>query len=285
MQKHNYIPYILLIPFLIVFVFFRIIPLLSTFYTSFFQTIQGEINFIFLKQLRTMINDTLFWGSLSNTVTMFLMYLVIKFPLLIILSIWIQSIKHKRIALIIIYIPTLVGMFAYAIMFRYLFTYNGVINYLIDSLFGISFDWFGNPFFSRLVIVIAVIWGSLGFYILLYMNTLKNIPKYLYDVIKINGGTFFDSLRYLVLPLTYPILKSIIFLSILEFLLLIDVPLILTQGGPQLKTMTISYYIYLQAIEYSNFSYAATIGIFLLCISLVFFTLKKPSEIISYEMD
>lgn len=284
MQTRKVTPYLLLVPFVIFFVMFRMVPIIETFITSAFKMSNGQQNFVGFSNIYMMVTDRMFWISIWNTFVMFLMYVLIKMPLIVALSLMINRLKSKKVILYIIYIPTLIGMFAYAIIFRYLFTYNGSINTIIEFIIGSKIDWFGSSMFARLMLVIAVIWAGLGFYVLIYINALKNIPKSYYEIIDLNGGTNIQKLRYLVLPLTKPIISTILFLSALELITMVEIPLNLTQGGPNQSTLTLSYYVYLQAIQYSNFSYAATIGLSIILVGIVIFITRKKQEDIYYEI-
>jgi len=284
MQTRKFTPYIMLVPFIVFFIMFRLVPIIETFRASSFQLLNNQRLFVGIENIHKMITDHVFWLSLWNTLVMFLMYIIIKIPLVITISLMISYMKKKKVILFIIYAPTLIGMFAYAIIFRYLFTYDGTVNSILHLIFNTKINWFGNPNFARLMLVFAMLWGGLGFYVLIYVNALKNIPKSLHEVIDLNGGTYLQKIRYLVLPITKPILSTILFLSALELLTMVEIPLNLTQGGPNMSTITISYYVYLQAIQYVNFSYAATIGVSLILIGIVLFLTRKPREDIYYEI-
>ncbi len=174
-------------------------------------------------------------------------------------------------------------MYAYAIMFRYLFTHEGLINQQL-MIFGISIDWFGKSIFAQMMIAITLVWGTLGFYILIYINSLKNIPRMLEDVIKLETNNKFSKLIYLQLPLTKPAVKTIIFMAFIEVVTLVDLPLNLTLGGPNQSTVTVSYYIYVQAIQYNNFAYAGFLGIIISIFMLVITLAKRNIEDFKYEI-
>src|SRR5690606_140689 len=138
-------------------------------------------------------------------------------------------------------------VFAFAILFRYMFTYKGVINQMI-SLTKIA--WFGTRFFAQLMIAIALSWISIGYLLLIYTNSLKSIPKYYYEAFSIESKSYIQRLFSVQIPLTLPALKSILFMICLEVFSLIDLPLNLTEGAPQNSTVTTAYYIYKTSIEY-----------------------------------
>jgi len=285
MHKNKVFPYLLLLPFLVLFGLFKTLPIIYTFIESVVNIDDNGIFLVLFKNIDIMINDNLFWKSLTNTLIIFLIYIVIKFFLIFIVSNLLEDIKHNKLYLLILYLPNIIGLFAYAIIFRYIFTYHGVLNNVFDSLFGLRIDWLGNSWNSRVMLSIATLWGSLGFYTLLYFNSLRNIPKTYFEVFSINGGNSFQKLVFLQIPLTIPVIKTIIFMSLIEIIALIEIPMNLTMGGPNRSTITISYYVYIQAIEYANFSYAATLGLMIMLFGFLIFYIKKPKGEFLYEIN
>lgn len=281
MHKTKIIPYLFILPFFVFFVIFKLIPVIITLVNGILEI--DETSIVFIKNVELLLLDQVFFKTLLNTIIICILYVVIKIPMVIVISNLVNHLKHKRLILMMLYAPTIVGMYAYAILFRYLFTHNGFINQQLN-LFGIQIDWFGNPFFAQLMIALTLLWGTLGFYILIYNNGLKNIPKELIDVIKLESNSKLPKLKYLQLPILAPVIKSILFIAILEVLTLVDLPLNLTLGGPSQSTITLSYYIYMQAIQYNNFAYASFIGIIISILSLALFLTKKNMENFKYEV-
>lgn len=284
MFKGRFFPLLLILPFFILFILYKALPIVITMIDSVVE-IGGRTEFILFDNINLMIKDTLFWKSLINTFFIFIIYIILNFSFIFFVSYLIEGVKNQRIILLILYLPTLVGLFAYAIIFRYVFTYQGTFNDLLYTSFRLRIDWFGKPWNARLMISLATLWGSAGFYTLFYINSLKNISQSYYDVIKINGGNRIDKLLYLQIPFTLPVLKTILFISLVEMIALIEIPMNLTMGSPNQSTITISYYVYIQAIEYGNFSYAAILGFVILLLGILVFVIRKPKGEFIYEVN
>lgn len=226
-----------------------------------------------------MFQDVMLFQSMVNTVMIFMLYVIIKMPLLIVISIIIRELKrNKSLYIKTLYLPALVGGFAYAIMYRYLFTHQGIVNHVLDITIGIRIDWLGEAFFARHVIVFAMLWGSFGIHILMLVNALNNVPSEQLEYSALEGATFIDRMRYIFIPHVKPLLKVLVFISLIETIGMIDVPLNLTNGGPYQSTMTLGLYVYKQAFHYSDFSYASTIGVLILFLSIAFFFLFGRKE-------
>jgi len=285
MHKNKYFPLLLITPFIIFFVLFRLLPILFTAITSVVDFNNADMNLVFFDNIKSMINDNVFWKSIINTLLIFIFYIIIKFLFIFFIANLLEDVRRKRLVLLFLYLPTLVGLFAYAIIFKYVFTYQGVINNFIEMTFGFRIDWFGSSLGSRIMISIATLWGSAGFYVLIYINALKNIPKSYEEVLILNGGNTIDRLRFVQIPLTLPVLKTIVFLSVVEMIALIEIPMNLTLGNPNQSTITLSYYVYIQAIQYGNFSYAAMLGLVIMIIGFIFYFVRKPKGEFIYEVN
>jgi len=132
MHKNKYFPLLLITPFIIFFVLFRLLPILFTAITSVVDFNNSDMNLVFFDNIKSMINDNIFWKSIINTLLIFIFYIIIKFLFIFFIANLLEDVRRKRLVLLFLYLPTLVGLFAYAIIFKYVFTYQGVINNFIE---------------------------------------------------------------------------------------------------------------------------------------------------------
>ncbi|HHX70706.1 MAG TPA: sugar ABC transporter permease [Gallicola sp.] len=175
-----------------------------------------------------------------------------------------------------LYLPTLVGTFAFAIIYRYLFTYDGIINSMLFSLLKIKINWLDNGFNAKNVFVIAMIWSSLGINTLLIVNALNNIPKDVLESAEVDGSNNFQSLIYIMIPYIKKLILFVVLTTFVATVNLLDLPYNLTQGAPNFETMTLGFYIYKVAFGYRDFSYAATIGITIFVLFIfIYISFKK----------
>lgn len=261
MDKRNLFPYLILLPFIAFFIIFKVVPIGNTFFRSLFDVVNQENIYNGFDNYIKMFNDLDFYRSILNTFIMILVYLVMKIPLIILFGTILYNIKRgKNTYLKLIYIPTLVGMFAFAIIYRYLFSYDGYVNDMLHAMFKIRIDWFGNSFTAQSVVAMAVMWSNFGFTLIMFLNTMESIPKEIIKAAKIDRASNFKIVFRIILPNMIPLFGYIILMAIIEMVGLVDVPMNLTGGAPDGSTVTLGYYIYINALDYWDFSYAATIG-------------------------
>ena len=269
MLTKKYYPYLIISPFFILFVIFRVLPFFVTLYRSFIDMDGTRTVFVWINNYLSVLSDRLFYKSLFNSISIYLMLITIKIPLLLFVSSLLYNSNRRRLFLWFIYLPVLIGSFAYAIIYRYLFTYNGMINDIFKSLFDFQIDFLGEPFFAKGTIVFALLWGSLGINIVLVINGLSKLPIEYIEYGKIEGVNRFQAIRYIYMPYIKTLLITILFLSLIESISTIEIPLMLTLGGPTQSTFTLGYYMYQQAFSYNSFSNAASAGIILILIGLM----------------
>lgn len=276
MRSRNIFIWGLLAPFFFFLLFFRVIPIVGTFLELVDMNSLAGTYEIFLRGLR----DLLFWTSLRNTFTIFCFILIIKIPLAVGLSLILSKVPKglRKVSLSILYIPSVIGSFAYAIFFRYLFTFNGVVNTLVHTWLGFQIPWFDSSLAAQIMLSLTMIWSSLGIATLFFLNGMLKIPQDYYDVLAVNGGKLRHEVFWIVLPNLKPQIKTIIFYTILESLLIVDLPMNLTQGGPDNSSLTIGYYIFKQAFQFGDFSYASVLGLFLMILVLFLLGVRKLAK-------
>lgn len=267
-MNKKYFPYLLLSPMFLVFSLFVGYPIILTILGS---TIDVNGAFLGLSNFIKLFSDKTLLISILNTIVIAIIYLITKIPLVVLLSSLLYKInKATKLFLTIFFIPTTIGMFTYGIIFRFMFSNDGIVNEII-GVFGFHLYFLDNGFLAKFVIAIALVFSTFGTMVLFLLISMKNnISNEIYDASKIDGAGFFGRMRYITLPILWPLIKVFILFGIIECSSLIDIPYQLTGGGPNNQTITIGYYIYKQAINYGNFSYASTISLVALVLIIAF---------------
>ncbi len=260
-------PYILLAPTVVIFILFIGYPIFSTVVRS---VVSNDNTSLVLSNYLRVFRDRLFFLSISNSLIIAVFYLIMKIPVSIIISEMLNGItKGKKIVLILLFIPTTVGVFAYGIIFRILFSSDGLLNSIFNQ-FGFQVSFLDNPLLAKFVVSVALListMGSMVLYLLISRN--NNINQSIEDSCIVDGVGFFSRMRYIVIPMLLPILKVFTLFGVIESIAVIDISYQLSGGGPNNGTLTLGYYIYKQAIVYGEFAYASTLSIITLILILI----------------
>ena len=219
--------------------------------------------------IRNMLRDKVFLQSVTNTLT----YLIIQVPIMLALAVIFASLLNNRnlklrgLFRTCIFLPCATGLVAYSMIFRTLFTYDGMINNVLLR-FGIiseAINWLNDPVYAKAVIIIGLIWRWTGYNMVFYLSAMQSIEYSIYEAARIDGANGLQQLTRITIPLLRPIILVTAIMSTNGTLQLFDESVNLTRGGPGNMTITMSHYIYnTMFTKNPNFGYAAAMSFVIL---------------------
>ncbi len=246
---------------LAVFVFWPIIysiPLALTDYS-----VISDTHFVGLDNFKAAFKDHNFLISIWNS----LLYVLIV-PFLQFFSILTAVLVNSRIPGIKIfrttyYIPVVTSMVAVALIWSWLLGNNSVVNYLLIQAGLISQDihWLTDSNLALYVLMFITMWKGLGYYMMLYLAGLQNIPQDLYEAARVDGASRWQLIFHITLPLLKPYVLFCTLISLMAAIRVFDEVYVLTKGGPGTATLTSSLYIFQKGMEQFNFGYASALGL------------------------
>ncbi|CDN44971.1 carbohydrate ABC transporter permease [Paenibacillus sp. P22] len=269
-----------------VFVLFPIlysIPLALTNYS-----VLGETDFVGLDNFVKAFKDDSFIASLRNSMTY-----VIVVPVLQLLSILMAILVNSRIPGIkafraAYYIPVVTSMVAVALMWNWLLSQNGLVNYILLEL-GIIHEkigWLSTSSTALYVLMFITLWKGLGYYMMLYLAGLQAIPADLYEAAIVDGASAAQRVRHITIPLLRPYVFFCSLISLMGAIRVFDEMFVLTNGGPGNATLTSSLYIYQEGITKLNYGYASALGLIVSVIvgvvSIVVFRVNQKGGVNPY---
>ena len=216
-----------------------------------------------------MLKDKVFIQSVTNTFT----YLIVQVPIMLVLAIIFASLLNNRdlkfrgLFRTCIFLPCATGLVAYSMIFRTLFTYDGMVNALLLNLGIISerINWLNDPSTAKAVIIIGLIWRWTGYNMVFFLSGMQGIEYSIYEAARIDGANQFQQLIKITIPLLKPIILVTGIMSTNGTLQLFDESVNLTRGGPSNTTITMSHYIYNKMfVGNPNFGYAAAMSFVIL---------------------
>lgn len=246
-------------------------PMVVSFLTSLKGGLPAKLQYAdpLIRNYQFMLKDTVFQQSVVNTFT----YLLIQVPIMLLLALIFASLLNNRQLKLrgffrtCIFLPCATGLVAYSMIFRTLFTYDGMINNLLVSWGVIAepINWLNDPTYAKVVIIIALIWRWTGYNMVFYLSAMQSIDYSIYEAARIDGANSFQQLTKITVPLLRPIILVTAIMSTNGTLQLFDESVNLTQGGPANKTITMSHYIYNSMfLNQPKFGYAAAMSFVIL---------------------
>ena len=264
-----------ILPFVLVYVLFLLIPILLGVRMSFFNwsLVGSGINqFVGLANYVEALRDSDFWGALWNTIVL----TIITTPILVVLSllvaIMVNSIKRFQwIYRIAFFAPYTLSITVMVLIWNWLFQPGfGLINNALNMLGLPSVNWLTQPGVATISIVIVTVWWTLGFNFLLYLAGLQQISKDVYEAAAIDGSNWWHRVRYITIPLLRPQTVTVLLLQVIASLQIFGQTYLLTSGGPNFSTRTVIEYIYDAGFTNFRVGYASAVSyLFFIVIFLV----------------
>jgi lactose/L-arabinose transport system permease protein len=234
------------------------------------------------KNYLRMFKDRMFMTTLKNT----FLYLIIQVPIMLVLAILLaQLLNNKDLKLrglfrTLIFLPCATALVSYSLIFKTLFANEGLINSFLKGI-GIiqeNVNWLGQSDTAKAVIIIALLWRWTGYNMVFFLAGLQNIEYSVYEAANIDGASGWKTFWHITVPLLRPVIVMTGIMSINGTLQLFDESVNLTNGGPANATITMSHYIYNNALGQgvANFGYASALSfiVFIMVAILAFINLK-----------
>jgi len=274
----NRIGYLFSAPYLIHLAVFFGYPLLFAIVLVFHRwDIVTPMEFVGSKNLIRLFQDDLFFRAILNTG----LFLAIHIPLQIFVALFFAELlntklKGRSFFRTIYFLPVVVSGVVVAILFQQLFAFEtGYVNSLISAVGGERIPWLVSPKWAMPSIALMATWKNVGFYIILFLTGLQNIPESMYEVAHIEGASTWQRWTHVTLPLLNPMMVTVVVLSTIGGFSLFIEPYVLTGGGPLNSTLSALLYIYNQAFYFNHMGYAAALGLFFALIIFVVVFLQR----------
>lgn len=264
-------------PSLILYTLFMVYPTIKVFYESLFKTggLSGKRSFVGLSNFKLLLTDKNFIRAFQNTVFLIVVVTLVTMVLAIVFASILsrERIKGKNFYRIIFYIPNILSIAVVASIFASIYGMDqGLINGFLRLIHP---DRTNTPFLGDRMLVVysiafAMIWQAIGYYMVMYMSTMSQIPDHLYEAANLDGAgklrQFFD----ITLPLSWETVRTTLtFYVISNINIAFQIIKALTGGGPDGASLTLLNYQYEQAYTNSSFGYGLAIGVVVFIFSFV----------------
>jgi multiple sugar transport system permease protein len=234
----------------------------------------GSFAFVGLANYQRMLVDPLFWQGMRVTA----LYVVLLVPALYVsglgLALLIQrGNRFNTVMRSMFFAPQMVSLVVIAVIWQLLSADKvGVIARLAASIGLTNISILGNPAFALYTVVFISVWFLMGFYMLIFLGGLQDIPREYYEAAEIDGATPVQKFWHITMPMLRPTSFFVLLVSIVAAVAggqAFDLIYVMTKGGPANSTQIMIIYIYQQAFQYSAFGYAAAMASILVLVLLL----------------
>ncbi|MFD1696156.1 carbohydrate ABC transporter permease [Roseibium aestuarii] len=250
-------------PYLVGLLFFTAFPFAASFYLSFTNyDLLSTPDWVGLRNYEKLLTrDRTFDKSLSVT----LLYVAMTVPLKLGFALLVAVILNYRLRAINLfrtayYVPSILGgSVAIAVLWRYIFAHNGLVNLGLTSLGLEPVNWFGDPQNALFTLTLLRCW-QFGSAMVIFLAALQSVDKSLYEAATIDGANRWHVFRYITLPLITPVIFFNLIMQTVQAFQEFNGPYIITNGGPLKSTYLLPLYIYDKAFKSFDMGYASAIA-------------------------
>jgi lactose/L-arabinose transport system permease protein len=270
-KRHNLTGWAFLLPAAILIVLISFVPMIQALLLS-LQTGRGtRLDWAdpLWYNYQRLLGDEIFKQTLGNT----FIYLLIQVPIMLLIALVLANLlnnprlRGKAFWRTAIFLPCAVGLVSYALVFRTMFSTEGLVN---DVLRGIGLidtpiNWLGQPGTARLVIILGLLWRWTGYNMVFYLAALQNVEPSTFEAARIDGAGPVKTFFYVTIPQLKPMILLTAIMSTNGTLQLFDESYNLTGGGPANASMSMAHYLYQVSFHRNpNFGYASAISFVIL---------------------
>ena len=262
-KREMTVGYLYLLPNFIGFLVFTAIPIITGFVLSFTNYNGYKGSFVGIANYAKLLRDTQFKTAFSNN----MVYSFVSVPLTILFALLLALALNRKMPFAnafktVCFFPNLTSMVAVGCVSMLLFMpTNGPINNFLSAL-GVPEEslpqWFFSTKSAMTTIIIIVVWKQAGYYMIMFMGGLKNIPSFLYEAAEIDGANSWQLFRNVTWPMLSPTTFMVTILCFISSFQVFDIINVTTEGGPGRATTVIVFRIYQEAFKNGKMGYASS---------------------------
>lgn len=269
----DYIGLVYVAPWIIGFLAFTMYPIMSSIYYSFTDfSITSAPVWIGLKNyVEIFTKDKLAIPSLAVT----FQYVLLSVPAKLVFALFIAMILNTNMKGVnfyrtVYYLPSILGgSVAIAVLWRFLFRRDGIVNLILQSI-GLPYvDWIGSPKFALGTVALLAVW-QFGSSMVLFLSGLKQVPQELYEAARVDGASKVRQFFCITLPMITPVVSFNVIMQLINGFQEFTGPYVVTNGGPLNSTYVFAIHLYNSAFKYFRTGYASALSWILFMAIMVF---------------
>lgn len=256
-----------------------LMPVLFTIWLGFRRQLPifGVSQFVGFENYRFLMTDARFWNALAHTAYFVLLSVTLELALGFGIAVLLhQKFPGRGVARALVLVPWAVPTVVAARFWEWIYNADfGVLNYLLSA----RINWLGDPRWALHAAILADVWKTTPFVVLLLLAGLQVIPEDLYRAARIDGASSFQLFRHITLPLLRPVILLVLLFRTMDAARVFDLIFVLTGGGPANQTETLVVYAYKLLYRTLQFGYGSAVVLatflFIFVLSLAYLRLLR----------
>ena len=269
LQLRNLWGFAFAVPAICLFALFSIYPIARTLFLSFFDySVVDPPRPVGLDNYRQLMDDPRFHASLLNSFRYVVITYVPVWCFALLLALALNTrIKARAIFRTIYFIPVVMSWVVVSVIWKLIFHRNGLINTLFLQPIGVPpKNWLTDLGLAPDAIVIMSVWKEVGFFMVIFLAGLQNIPADYHEAARVDGSSNLQVFRYITLPLLQPTILFATVIGLIAGLQVFIPQFVMTQGGPVDATLVLTLDIYQTAFVFLDGGKASAMSVVLFVI-------------------
>jgi sn-glycerol 3-phosphate transport system permease protein len=262
--------WLLLLPAAALLALFTHYPAVATLWQSFHSTPRAGRGsaFVGLANYRALLDDPIFWQSLSNNLWYAATTIPLSIALALLMASWVNGrIPGRGLLRLAYFTPTVLPMIAVANIWLFFYTPEyGLLERITGALGLPSHNWLGSTNTALACLMVVAVWKEAGFFMIFYLAALQQMSPHLADAAAIEGASRWYFFRRVTFPLLMPTTLFVLVNAVINAFRMVDHVVVMTRGGPDNATELLLFYIYEIGFRFWDPAYAAALTIVLLTI-------------------
>jgi multiple sugar transport system permease protein len=274
LQKYGYV---FILPTLIFFSIFLIYPMISAFRLSLFEwNLLTPQKFVGFKNFTNMAFDPYAINSYLRTLHFSAISVAAINLLAFAFALMFGSrlVRRKNLLQSTIFLPVILSIVAVGVVWEFMYQSTGLFSVVTRRIFGVSPAWLTNTAVAPYAVIITFVWKSVGYYMVIYIAGLLDVPLSLYEAARMDGAGFWVQLLYVTIPSIRNTIALAVISCIISTFGQFSIQYVITKGGPSRSTEILSLLIFRQAFEFQRFGYSAAISVLFFATLMVFSVLQ-----------
>lgn len=268
---------IFLLPSLIFLIVFLYIPFFDNIKNSLFDMttpvlLDGQTwKFIGLDNYKRMLTDPDLRIAIWNSLKMMFLTIIFQVGIAFVLAVLVSNIKKmQQFFRTVYFFPVVISATAIGLIFKLFYNYNGgMLNQILEGLGQEPVNWL-KPALAFIMVAIPTLWSYVGFYFVIILTGLSDIPDEIYEVASIDGCSKFKQVFYITIPMLRGVICTCVVLAVTGALKVFDLPWVLVpNGAPQGLTHFLGTYMYQSTFGMNNYDYGSALAVLIVILGIV----------------
>jgi raffinose/stachyose/melibiose transport system permease protein len=279
--QRNKLPILLgLIPALLIYFIFSIIPILISIYYSFMDWNGfGPMEYVGIQNFIDIGKDPVFWKSVKNNILVVLASVFGQIPIALGLALLLnRKLKGAKIFRTIGFMPVVISTVVISLTWNMLLNSEfGFVNQLLTTigLGNLAQNWLGDAKWAMISVCITIIWQFVGLYFIIFLAALQNVPHELLEAAEIDGASGWKRTIFITIPMIWDTIILAVILCISGSLRTFDLIYVMTNGGPAHSTEVMAIYMYEKTFSSMKYGYGSAVSLYIFAFSLILIYVSK----------